>query len=165
MHGTQVYQAAKECIAALDSRCAASEGPYLLGSSPCSLDAKVYGLCTYILAAETIAPTLKEALAHAEALKRFLSSMSEKHFDAPAPQMKDVDSIGTWSSAGNGYEPPEAKPLTAEEKKQRRRSWWWLGGAAAILVGYVVFGGDYFQVAFVDVEEGDDEEAGEEQIE
>ena len=66
----QLYEGARNAIHALERRCAASEGPYLLGKRPCSLDAKAYGVLAYLVAAHNVAPALKDAMQHATALQR-----------------------------------------------------------------------------------------------
>jgi hypothetical protein len=152
----QIYKEACSVIGSLNLRCAASDGPYLLGKRPCSLDAKVYGLLVYITAAATVAPVLQDALVHASSLQTYLSRIGEAHFGAAAPSYDDGAEAGQWSAAASGKAEQEARVETADDRRQLRRTWWWLGSVGVILAGYMVFGGNY--VDFVVVEEEEEEE-------
>lgn len=155
----QIYSEAARVINALCRRCEASSGPYLLGARPSSLDARVYGLLVYIAAADTIAPILKDTLANASALKKYLERISDLHFGSPAPLFEEGNEIGGWSAAGSGCAAEaERHPETAEEKRERRRSWWWLGGVAAVMLGYAIFGGHYVEFAIAEQEDDKEEE-------
>jgi hypothetical protein len=157
----QIYVEAVRVIDALCRRCEASSDSYLLGSIPCSLDARVYGLLVYIAAADTIAPVLKDALQRAPALQKYVARISERHFGVPAPLFEEGNEVGGWSAAGSGAVGEEEKqPETVEEKRERRRSWWWLGGVAAVMLGYAVFGGRYVEFAIVE-QESEQEAEGE----
>ena len=153
----QIYDAAKRVLSALSRRLDASSGPYLLGASPCSLDARVYGLLVYIAAADTVAPVLKEALEHADALRRYVERISERHFGTKAPAFDEGAEAGAWSAAAAGEADArgDAAADTPADRRERRRSYWWIGAVAALMAGYAVFGGDYVSI---ELGEGEDEQ-------
>jgi hypothetical protein len=154
----QLYLKGCQVIKALNNRCAASEGPYLLGSRPSTLDAKAYGLLAYITAAPTIAPVLKDELQSSPALQRFLAHVSEVYFAAPAPTLNETADNASWSSAAAGATSGGAHVVSEEEKKAWRVSKWWLGGAGALVVGYALFGGHYFDIGVYAQDDDEDDD-------
>ena len=155
----QLYRKARNVIKALNNRAEVSEGPYLLGNLPSVLDAKVYGILAYILAAPTVAPVLKDELQHSRALCSFLDHVAQAHFAMSAPSLLETSEGGAWSAAATGTTAKEAEaPKTAEELRAQRNSKWWMGGVGALIVGYVLLGGHYFGVEEMEVGDEDDED-------
>ena len=159
MHAVQLYTKARNVIKALNNRAEASEGPYLLGKLPSVLDAKVYGILTYIFAAPTVAPVLKDELQHSRALCSFVDHVAQEHFAMAAPTLLETSEGGAWSAAASGTtaKEPDA-PKTKEELRAQRNSKWWMGGVGALVVGYVLLGGHYFGVEEIEVGAEDDED-------
>lgn len=158
MQVLQLYRKARNVIKALNNRAEASEGPYLLGKVPSVLDAKVYGVLAYILAAPTVAPVLKDEVEHCRALRSFIDFIAQEHFAMSAPTLLETTEAGAWSAAASGTVPETAAPKTVEEIQAQRNSKWWMGGAGALILGYILFGGHYFGVD--DVEVGDEDDDG-----
>lgn len=145
-------------IKALNDRAEVSEGAYLLGREPSTLDAKAYGILAYIMAAPTVAPTLKDEVANGRALRAFLDHVSQTHFASTAPTLLETADAGAWSAAAAGAVPADDAPAapSPEEKRARSTSQWWLAGVGALVVGYVLFGGHY--VAGLEIMEDEDED-------
>lgn len=153
----QLYQDARCVIRSLDHRAQASEGDYLLGKQPSALDAKAFGILSYIVAAPTAAPVLKDELTHSPALLAFLERVATGPFSLSAPTLQETEDRGAWSSAATGAaaSSQEAAAPTPEEKKAWSKSKWWLGGVGALVVGYALLGGNYIDMVYED--EGDEE--------
>lgn len=156
----QLYQEARQVITALNHRAQATDGDYLLGKQPSALDAKAFGILSYIMSAPTAAPVLKDELAHSSALLEFLNRVATGPFAREALSAKEWEDQGAWSSAATGAAAAaqDAAPPTAEDKKAWNKSKWWLGGVAALVVGYALLGGNYIDMVY---EDDDDEELGE----
>lgn len=157
----QLYQEARCVITALNHRAQAADGDFLLGKHPSALDAKAFGILSFIVAAPTAAPVLKDELANSPALLAFLERVATGPFSSTAPSLHETEDKGAWSSAATGAaaSADAAAAPTPEEKKAWSMSKWWLGGVAALVVGYALLGGNY-----IDMEYGaddDEEELGE----
>lgn len=157
----QMYQAAVSVIRALQHRAQATDGDFLLGKQPSALDAKAFGILSFIVAAPTAAPVLKDELSNSPALLAFMERVATGPFSLAAPSLQETEDKGAWSSAATGAAAsgPEAAAPTPEEKKAWSKSKWWLGGVGALVVGYALLGGNYIDMVYED--EGD-EELGEE---
>jgi hypothetical protein len=155
----QLYKKARNVIKALNNRAEASEGHYILGKSPSVLDAKVYGILAFILAAPTVAPVLKDELEHSLSLLKFVDYMAQTHFAMAAPTLLETSEAGAWSVAATGTSAQESDvPKSPEELRAQRNSKWWMGGVGALIVGYVLFGGHYFGVEEIEGAGDDDED-------
>eukprot|EP00892_Ulva_mutabilis_P010019 jgi/Ulvmu1/738/UM010_0111.1 len=157
----QLYQEARCVIKALNHRAQASDGDYLLGKQPSALDAKAFGILSFIVAAPTAAPVLKDELSHSPALLAFLERVATGPFSSNAPTLQETEDRGAWSSAATGAaaSAQEAAAPSPEEKKAWSKSRWWLGGVGALVVGYALLGGNYIDMVYDD---DGDEDLGEE---
>lgn len=146
-------------IKAVRDRLTAGDGHYLFGKRPCSLDAKLYGLLTYILSAPIVAPVLKDLVKDSPSLMAYVELISQTFFTMAAPSVRNGDLDGAWSPAAKGATAAPVPKQTEEEKKMKRRSMYWVGGAATLLVAYVALGGQYFDIGLAEeIGDEDDEE-------
>jgi Glutathione S-transferase, C-terminal domain len=154
----QLYQDGRHALRAMDIRLAASEGDFILGQKPCSLDAKLYGLLALISASDLVAPALKQEFNSSLALRQYVERVS-RFFATPAPTYTEAVEDAQWSKAASGASDAEDRPVSEEDKRARRRSWWWLGAAGAAVALYIVLGGHYFEL-LVEGEEDDSDDQG-----
>jgi Glutathione S-transferase, C-terminal domain len=155
----QLYNDGRHALRAMDIRLAASEGDFILGTQPCSLDAKLYGLLAVISASDLVAPVLKQEFNSSIALKRYVERIA-KYFATPAPSYTEAVEDAQWSKAATGATTGDERPESEEDKQMRRRSWWWLGAAGTAIALYIVFGGHYFDLVPADDDDDEDEHGG-----
>lgn len=157
----EIYGGACQALKALNSRLISTEGSFMLGKHPSSLDAKVYGLLLFIMSSPVVAPVLKDEVEHCSSLKAYVAHIAERFFSAPAPSIKDMDFEGAWSAAAKGQAAGGAAAKhveTEDERRARKRSWYWLGAAGTLMLGYVAFGGQYFDLGVVELDDSPDDE-------
>ncbi|KFM22676.1 Metaxin-1 [Auxenochlorella protothecoides] len=155
--GEQVYATAAAALDAFAAKLAGGEG-YLLGSSPSTIDAQLYGCLTYLRSAPVVHPQLHRHFLGQRELVAYTVRVGEAlaGLEVPLPRSDPGAAGPSWSEwSWGGSTSRASKEASALSAELNRKGKIWVGCAAAVIVAYVVFGGQYFQFGFLDDEDDD----------
>ena len=133
---------------------------FLVSSRPTSLDALAFTCLAHIKAAPVVYPSLRKKFNESSALRVYVSRISERYFSISIPDASGAN-LDWWSRevrADAAHESSDRPSFSALDLKGKL----WLAGAAAAMAAYILFSGEYFQIALEDGDLGDGDEEEEE---
>ncbi|KAL3141776.1 hypothetical protein ABBQ32_004451 [Trebouxia sp. C0010 RCD-2024] len=160
----QIYESLEPAYAALAERLNGSDGDYIFGANPSSLDALLFGHLAFHEAAPVSCPEIQHQLRQHPVLKEYVDRISKDIFEKPVPFGASIMSQ-EWSqraqAAARGASGRAEKQQHAQaEEDLDRNGKIWLGAAAAAVVAFCLFSGQYITIAggyeFEDEDDTDD---------